>query len=735
MIIMEIGIVDWPYRLDGGAGAVDSYPLKYITTSPIYIKGNSQMVDFAERYAIPGDGSSANPYIISYFKIDAKNTAVPIYIGSVTYHLIVRNNVVYNYTAGDGIKLENINGVAKVENNQIWNVKYGITLLGGSDIVLKNNTIREVVHYGININKNPGNVLYENKLYNATILLINSRSTFTDEVIPENNTMNGLPVKYINNLNENNATLTGNYGEVILGNVSWLKIDRLSVGNRSIGVLAGYSHHVEISNSTFNGDVYGIRLYTVHNFTIENNEMVNTVRDGILMQSESSTVYSYNNTIRNNTIRGSGESGIHQYDFSSHNYVIGNTVENSANDGILAQRVWYNEISNNTVRNNTQNGIQLSYLGIHDITISNNTCYGNSQNGIWIYDYVSNVLVKGNRIEKNHDDGIEVSYHTDNITISQNLFVRNNGYGVRLYGTINTKPVRVYNNSFYYNHGSTDSFSSAHRQGYDDNSGKNIWNTTVGNFWADWARNNDTNDQNPHDDIVDWPYLLDGGAGAKDNKPIKNDPLNSKVLPGAPRSVSAHAGDGFVNITWSEPSEIGSSDILRYNIYRNGTLVAWVSGDVLYYNDTGVSNGNHYTYYITAVNSAGEGYKSASVSATPMTVPSAPLNLVAEAGAGYVNLTWSAPTSDGGSAITEYRIYRNGTLIATVPAEQLWYNDTDVKGGVTYTYYVTAVNSEGESEKSNEVSATPEQAVPELQPYWLIVLFVVAIAALLRRKH
>jgi len=39
-----------------------------------------------------------------------------------------------------------------------------------------------------------------------------------------------------------------------------------------------------------------------------------------------------------------------------------------------------------------------------------------------------------------------------------------------------------------------------------------------------------------------------------------------------------------------------------------------------------------------------------------MSVPTAPHNLVAEAGAGYVNLTWSTPTSDGGSAIIEYEI-------------------------------------------------------------------------------
>ncbi|NPA75423.1 MAG: peptidase S53, partial [Euryarchaeota archaeon] len=40
----------------------------------------------------------------------------------------------------------------------------------------------------------------------------------------------------------------------------------------------------------------------------------------------------------------------------------------------------------------------------------------------------------------------------------------------------------------------------------------------------------------------------------------------------------------------------------------------------------------------------------------------------------------------------------------------LTYKDTSVTNGVTYYYYVTAVNSVGESPKSNEVSATPKSS-------------------------
>jgi len=94
-----------------------------------------------------------------------------------------------------------------------------------------------------------------------------------------------------------------------------------------------------------------------------------------------------------------------------------------------------------------------------------------------------------------------------------------------------------------------------------------------------------------------------------------------------------------------------------------------------------------------------------------LTVPSAPQNLVATAGDGRVTLSWSAPSSDGGSGITNYKIYRRTSstsysLIATI-GNILTYTDTSVTNGATYCYQVSAVNSVGEGSKSNEACATP----------------------------
>src|SRR3989449_5214699 len=105
-----------------------------------------------------------------------------------------------------------------------------------------------------------------------------------------------------------------------------------------------------------------------------------------------------------------------------------------------------------------------------------------------------------------------------------------------------------------------------------------------------------------------------------------------------------------------------------------------------------------------------------STGTTTSTVPSAPQNLQAAAGNAQVSLSWTAPSSNGGSAITNYKIYkspRSGpeTLLTTV-GNVVSYTDGTVTNGQIYYYKVSAVNSAGESTQSNEASATPTAPPP-----------------------
>ncbi len=86
--------------------------------------------------------------------------------------------------------------------------------------------------------------------------------------------------------------------------------------------------------------------------------------------------------------------------------------------------------------------------------------------------------------------------------------------------------------------------------------------------------------------------------------------------------------------------------------------------------------------------------------------PTTPSNLVSSnITQSTVDLTWSASTDN--IAVAGYRIYRNGTQIATT--QNTNYNATALSSGVTYSFYVTAYDAAGNaSSNSNTVSVTTQ---------------------------
>ncbi len=96
--------------------------------------------------------------------------------------------------------------------------------------------------------------------------------------------------------------------------------------------------------------------------------------------------------------------------------------------------------------------------------------------------------------------------------------------------------------------------------------------------------------------------------------------------------------------------------------------------------------------------------------------PSAPINLSAVPGDGYVSLSWTAPTNPGGLPTLGYNVYlgtTSGGEDTTTPVNGgtlvpgLGYQVHDLTNGTTYYFVVKAVNDVGESVTSNEASATP----------------------------
>lgn len=193
---------------------------------------------------------------------------------------------------------------------------------------------------------------------------------------------------------------------------------------------------------------------------------------------------------------------------------------------------------------------------------------------------------------------------------------------------------------------------------------------------------------------------------------------SAAVVPSAPTNLVATGASGSVNLTWSTPSNDGGSPITGYDLYRSTssgteTLLAHL-GVTTAYSDTAVTSGTTYYYEVTAVNAVGGSLISAEASAASTSVPSAPTNLLATAAVGSVNLTWTAPSSSGGSPITAYNVYRGTSSGTETLLSQLGvtasYSDTAVTAGTTYYYEVTAVNGVGEGPVSSEAVATQAAA-------------------------
>jgi hypothetical protein len=79
-------------------------------------------------------------------------------------------------------------------------------------------------------------------------------------------------------------------------------------------------------------------------------------------------------------------------------------------------------------------------------------------------------------------------------------------------------------------------------------------------------------------------------------------------------------------------------------------------------------------------------------------LPTAPVSPSGTISGVNINLSWSAPASDGGRAVTGYRIQRStdgvtfSTLVANTLSTGTTYSDTNLTPGTTYTYRVAAIN-------------------------------------------
>ena len=204
------------------------------------------------------------------------------------------------------------------------------------------------------------------------------------------------------------------------------------------------------------------------------------------------------------------------------------------------------------------------------------------------------------------------------------------------------------------------------------------------------------------------------------------------TVPGMVQNLSVSSvSQSELSVSWNAPASDGGAAITGYSVqYRESGATNWTivtrAGTDVGQAITGLTAGTSYEVRVAAMNSEGTGsYAQATartLGASPPTVPGMVQNLsVSPVSQSELSVSWNAPASDGGAAITGYSVqYResgatNWTIV-TRAGTDVGQAITGLTAGTSYEVRVAAMNSEGTGSYAQATAQTMAAPVPPADP-------------------
>jgi hypothetical protein len=194
------------------------------------------------------------------------------------------------------------------------------------------------------------------------------------------------------------------------------------------------------------------------------------------------------------------------------------------------------------------------------------------------------------------------------------------------------------------------------------------------------------------------------------------------VGPNAPATLRVSGvKTNAASLSWS--GVVATQKVSNYLVDVSTDGITWISVSKRVSTSTslalsGLRLGTTYQVRVAAVNSVGTGSYVYGSFTTLATVATSPTVLVSSNVSGSrFTLTWAAPSSNGGAAITDYVVEINGGGLSWAPVSHEVTGDTSItvsglNPGIKYSVRVKAVNRVGVSKVSSTLSVTTLAVLP-----------------------